>query len=156
MKLLVVSDSHGSAFNLCKAARMHPDADYLIHAGDGAGDLDYVTEISATKRAVSGNCDIFDSNHFPMFESFKIDGIKIAVTHGHRLDVKYGLTRAEYYMQENEIDLLIFGHTHEPLERTFRIGDRLYCMFNPGSIREGSFGLITVIGDRVLMSHGKV
>ncbi len=135
---------------------MHSDADYVIHAGDGAGDLDYVGDIKGTRRAVSGNCDIFGSKYFPLFETFKVDDIKIAITHGHRLDIKYGFSRAEYYMRENEIDLLIFGHTHEPLEHTFRVGDRLYYMFNPGTAKAGEFGLVTVIGDKVLMSHGKI
>ncbi len=156
IKLLCVSDSHGAVDKLSRVIKMHADADYLIHAGDGAGDLDYISGIPQTVIRVSGNCDMFDSTYYPMTDQRCVENVKLCVRHGHRLDVKYGLSRAEYYMEENEIDLLIFGHTHDPLERCVRVGERLLYLFNPGSVRAGDYGLVTISDDKVLMSHGTV
>lgn len=153
MKLLVISDSHGDVKNLEKICRMHRDADYIIHAGDGATDLWRVTDVNSTIVSVRGNCDIF-GNDYPTLVRLQVDDIKIAVTHGHTLDVKYGYGRAEDYVLGNELDLLIFGHTHIPYESTLSFGDGYARLFNPGSVREGSFGLIHIKGSSVLMSHG--
>lgn len=140
-----------------RVCRMHPDADYIIHAGDGAGDLEYVTDIRSTVVAVCGNCDVFGTlKNYPMFEKISVGNIRVAVTHGHRLDVKYGYGRATAYARDNELDILIFGHTHIPYEYTFRADDRFVRLFNPGSLREGSFGLITIKGDAILLSHGNL
>ena len=39
-KILVTSDSHGSAYALCRVAETEPDADAMIFLGDGLRDLD--------------------------------------------------------------------------------------------------------------------
>lgn len=41
MKVLIFSDSHGKAENMLRAVSLHPDAEYIVHLGDGSGDSSF-------------------------------------------------------------------------------------------------------------------
>ena len=43
MKILIFSDSHGRSANMLKAIEYHPDAETLLHLGDGTDDLNDVS-----------------------------------------------------------------------------------------------------------------
>ena len=170
MTLLVLSDSHGRPDLIEEAIRrVRPDG--ILFAGDGLRDLSRV-EIPCPLWAVAGNCDwlttplIINGGVFePQTEELvTVEGIRILLTHGHRYGVKSGPTAAAYRAKELGADMLVYGHTHVPVE--YRLppaegsdeSSKPLILFNPGSIgdRDGSFGTITIRGGAVLCGHGRI
>lgn len=136
---------------------MHRNADCLAFCGDGISDLDYVTDFNGAICAVRGNCDMFYSlREYDRFRTFDADGLKVGVIHGDDIGVKLGEGYALSFAMQNKLDVLIYGHTHVPLEKTVPNGDSYVYLFNPGSLKDGAFGLIEVRNGRVLMSHGNL
>ena len=45
MKIVIVSDTHGSRKNIENVCECNPDADMLIHLGDVEDDADYIEAI---------------------------------------------------------------------------------------------------------------
>ena len=157
MKILCVSDSHRTPHLIKQVTAMHRNADCLVFCGDGVNDLDHVTDFNGAVCAVEGNCDTFYTiNSYDRFRTFDADGLRVGVTHGDQIGVKLGDGYAFKFAVENKLDILIYGHTHVPLERTVPHGEGYVYLFNPGSLMEGSFGLIQIKNGRVLMSHGNL
>lgn len=176
MTLLILSDSHGHVDAISEAIRrVRPDG--ILFAGDGLRDLSYVS-VPCPLWAVRGNCDwsltplIVNGQEVstPEFVTLTPEGVKILLLHGHTVDVKSGLGRAVQRAVAMEADILVFGHTHLPLE--YRITpaeaadlgipaggmEKDLLLFNPGSIggREGSFGTLTLRNGQALFGHGKL
>ena len=156
MKILVFSDSHGAAGRLLKAAEAHPDADMFIFLGDGLRDAEMLFERYPKKAAVAvnGNCDMFSSVGSTYLDEQTVDlgDIRIFCCHGHKYGVKSTLMRLYLRALEKEVGLALFGHTHEPIE-TVHEGVRL---FNPGSVMQGSYGVIYIEKGNVVASHGRI
>jgi predicted phosphodiesterase len=84
--------------------------------------------------------------------------------HGHTRGVKSGIGEAISAAVQRDADILLFGHTHQPLEKYIPVEDstegeilkKPLRVFNPGSLGSGSFGLIDIRGKDVLMSHGSI
>ena len=172
MTLLVLSDSHGRPDLIEEAIRrVRPDG--ILFAGDGLRDLSRV-EISCPLWAVAGNCDwlttpliingaIFEPQNE---ELITVEGVRILLMHGHKYGVKGGLGQAVARAVQRDADLLIFGHTHIPLELHLRPdGGRAdfsvtkpLTLFNPGSLgdRHASFGTVTVRNGQLLCGHGEL
>lgn len=153
MKVLIFSDSHGKGENIRRAVSLHPDAEYVVHLGDGADDVSFFEK--AVYIAVRGNCDMFSSYPTELIESF--DGAKTLISHGHRYFVKEGVSVYEKYAREKGVTVALFGHTHN---RFLQYRDGIY-FFNPGSISkyEGggySYGIMNVKNGAVLLSHGYI
>ncbi len=171
MKFLVVSDSHGRYERIAELIDMHKNIDALIFLGDGLADLERADAYSKgfAVFAVKGNCDVF--SFFGRGESdeetvLNFEGYRFFMLHGHTRGVKHGLTNAVYAAREREADILLFGHTHEPMEKyipdggEYSLGKPLR-IFNPGSLGAsgdgwGHFGIIEIRGKDILMSHGRV
>ena len=139
MRLIVTSDSHGAADRLVRAAENQPEAAVLIFLGDGEADLDALRRaVPNLKRiAVSGNCDSRYTD-LPETELMTFAGTRVMMTHGHRFSVKSGLDGLLAAAKKCRADIALFGHTHTPYSG-YEGGVRL---FNPGSVREGSYGVI--------------
>ena len=141
MKIIVMSDSHGSIFNMKALFKIHPDADLYVHTGDGAEDFVRIcAEMGKPYLAVRGNCDLYSK--LPQLETYIAEDKTLFVTHGHNHGVKYSTERLMYSAAEQEADIILFGHTHEPLceyvdEECF--GRPMYLV-NPGSIALPSEG----------------
>ena len=151
MKLLVFSDSHGEVRNMLTAVEIvRPD--YLIHLGDGWRDFEEVTVRypDLPFAQVSGNCDFGHSSEAKELV-LGLEGKTILLCHGHTLGVKHGLLTAAYRAQEVKADLLLFGHTHEPM-----IDERNGIWFlNPGSISaypNPSYGVVELRDGKILPS----
>ena len=156
VKILVLSDSHGRRSTLKRICDMHKDADYIFHAGDGVFDLSAAFGMKAKRVCVCGNCDCF-ANDIDDDRTVTIEGFKFFLTHGDNYGVKGSLERIENKAFNSHIDVAVFGHTHKPLERCIPYDDGKYLyLFNPGSVREGSFGLISIKDGFILFSHGNV
>ncbi len=171
MTLVVVSDSHGDVRRLeqmrDRQLRLPEDRrpEVLLHLGDGSADLDRVAwPPSFSVFGVRGNCDGFLSSEMLSERLLCLGGYRILMLHGHHFSVKAGLDRVIAYAAQKEADLLLFGHTHEPTAFALPIGyevvDRILAkplsVFNPGSLREGSFGVIGLLPTGIFMSHGRL
>lgn len=166
MTLLIVSDSHGNCERLTNLFELHKNADALIYLGDGLTDLDRagVSNYPFTVFAVKGNCDSGRGSLTAMRAkdemTFTFDGIKFLAMHGHTKNVKYNMTNAIYAAEQNEADVLLFGHTHEPIgtyvpEKEYNLNKPLY-IFNPGSVSSYSYGLCEIRNGQFLFSHGTI
>lgn len=107
------------------------EVDLLIHAGD------YINNqvLKALKNyknfvGVWGNVD--DDNTKELInekEIILIEGYKIGIFHGHGSN-RTTLDRAYDKFIDDQVDIIIFGHSHQPLAKT----KNGVLMLNPGSI----------------------
>lgn len=167
MEILIFSDSHGSASNMSRALdRQIKTPDAILFLGDGARDLDNLFVVDTPIWAVRGNCDWYSSDLADKTERLLyFEGHTILLCHGHERGVKGGLGALIAHAAEIGADIVLFGHTHMPTLATIAAGEtvgkkvleRPMHLFNPGSIGyEGSFGTLTLKGESVLLSHGKI
>ncbi len=127
MKIGIVSDTHGMKKYIDKTIPYLKDCDLIIHAGDNFSDSKYIH--SATNvgiLAVRGNCD-FDNVEDELI--FNVEDKNIFLCHGDRYSVEYGLSQIEDKAKSVGADIVVFGHTHVPLE--VEKDDIIYI--NPGS-----------------------
>lgn len=163
MKALCFSDSHGNAAAIRRAMNMHPDAEIIFFLGDGLSDLElYITDKTKAFLAVRGNCDssaLLGDAFVKKTDSINLEGHRIVFTHGDLYGAKYGLDGLKKLAADNSADILLFGHTHQPLEKYIPTEDGGYYLFNPGSLAGGygskpSYGVINIVECGILLSHG--
>ena len=164
MTLLIVSDSHGRYERLESLLEMHKNVDALIFLGDGLLDLDRagVRDYPFTVFSVRGNWDSGRGSITAMRAkdeiTFTFDGIKFFALHGHTKGVKSTLVNAIYAAEQSEADVLLFGHTHEPIDTYLSQGEynlnKPLHIFNPGSLANYSYGLCEIRNGQFLFSHG--
>lgn len=147
MRILVVSDTHGSESELRRAVLAQPKAEIVIHLGDGAAELERVKRSFPEKMflQVRGNCDW--GSELPAAGEHTVNcenlgDVKIFYTHGHAYGVKSGLYQAVCAARERGARVLLYGHTHQTLTD---YDDGLYIM-NPGSLSGygASYGTLDV------------
>ena len=128
MKVGVLSDTHMMQKYIDKSIQYLRNCDLLIHAGDNFSDSKYLhKETNIPIIAVRGNCD-FDNVEDELI--FDIEGKNVFLCHGDSYRVKYGLDMLEKKAKEVRADIVIFGHTHVPLN--IKKDNILYI--NPGSL----------------------
>ena len=164
MTLLIVSDSHGRYERLGSLFEMHKNVDALIFLGDGLLDLDRagVRDYPFTVFSVRGNWDSGRGSITAMRAkdemTFTFDGIKFFALHGHTKGVKSTLVNAIYAAEQSEADVLLFGHTHEPIDTYLSQGEynlnKPLHIFNPGSLANYSYGICEIRNGQFLFSHG--
>ena len=153
MKIIVVSDTHGSYRNFKKVMLLHRNADIVVHCGDSRDEVDHIKMEFPDKvyHTVKGNCDF--GTMLPLTEEFTADGIKFLATHGHLYNVKYGLLDLFMAAKEKGADIALYGHTHVAHDEEVD-GIRL---FNPGSLGyEKSFGVIEIKDGQVLSNIARL
>lgn len=157
MKCLIFSDSHGNSRNMREVITRNPDAEVVFFLGDGLYDADTVA-MGDTMRAwlaVAGNCDMdrsFKGGFAVKTDAINLEGYRIVFTHGDLYGAKYGIGGLLRLLDQQSASVLLFGHTHTPCE----IYENGVYLFNPGSIRDGNFGVMTVTAGGILLSHGKL
>ena len=167
MEILIFSDSHGSASNMSRAFdRQIKTPDAILFLGDGARDIDNLFVVDTPIWAVRGNCDWYSSDLADKTERLLyFEGHTILICHGHEWGVKSGMGALIAHAAEVGADIVLFGHTQVPTLTTIAAGEivgktvlsRPMYLFNPGSIGyDGSFGVLTLKGESVLLSHGKL
>lgn len=140
MKLLVFSDSHGHLAGM-ESAILQEQPDRIIHLGDHVRDVEKIREKFPRLpiHNVAGNCDF--GTQLPDTDTVEVSGVRIFLTHGHRYYVKSQYLRAIYAAQEQEADVLLFGHTHRA--ECFR--EKEMWVMNPGAAGpKGTYGVIEV------------
>lgn len=167
--LLILSDSHGHPHRVAEALRrVRPDG--VLFAGDGLRDLS-LCDLPCPLWAVRGNCDWGSSplilgGRAEEIEDellFSPQGVRILLTHGHRYGVKGGLGGLIAAGVTRKADVVIFGHTHLPVElhlspdrsEGYGLSSPL-TVFNPGSLGDSSasFGTLTIRDGQLLFGHG--
>ena len=164
MKALIFSDSHGNFSVMKRIIKSSSDADCVIFAGDGISDVESLQSEFHEKMffSVRGNNDYGSSPYGYARDDellFVLEGKRIFLTHGHSFGVKSSLNTLFAKAQRDEIDIVIFGHTHEPYEE-YNKEKRPFYFFNPGSVgyySDGgySFGVLNINNGNILLSPGK-
>ena len=152
MKIVVLSDTHIPERAKDLPEKIYSDlksAGLLLHAGDVTS-LEFFKKLQKNCpfeiKAVQGNMDAPDLRKFlPHKQLIKIDRFKIGLIHGS--GSPFGLLElVEREFLEEKPDLIIFGHSHQPL--SVRREGTLF--FNPGSPTDkifsaaNSYGIITI------------
>ncbi|MFQ5996381.1 MAG: metallophosphoesterase family protein [Dehalococcoidales bacterium] len=140
MKIAVLSDTHARTVNEIpeRIRAALTGVDLIVHAGDFTESV-VLEELRALGevKAVHGNMDSFDLKAMlPEKELFEISGKKIGLTHGS--GGPWGIA-GRIRQLFHDVDLIIFGHSHEPCNQYFQGS----LLFNPGRARD-SFGLLTI------------
>ncbi|SEB16716.1 hypothetical protein SAMN05421743_12258 [Thalassobacillus cyri] len=149
MKIVVTGDTH-----MPKKAKQLPDrlleelttADVIIHTGDWSSINVYHALAEYGKvYGVYGNVDGEEiKHHFPARQIIQMEGFKIGIVHGHG-EKKTTEKRTLEAFDGEDLDVLIFGHSHIPLLRSYKN----LLLFNPGSPTDKrrlpyySYGILT-------------
>lgn len=150
-KVLLLADTHlrtsGKRFPGVLLAEMDK-ADLILHVGDFI-DSSVLEEIEkyAPVEAVYGNVDRDElKERLSSKKKIEIAGVKIGLVHGHLGKGKTTPERALLSFEDEEVDLIIFGHSHIPYHEEVN-GVTLY---NPGSAtakrfqKNFSYGWLTI------------
>lgn len=132
-KILIVSDTHGKNDNLRKViARIGDHMDLMIHLGDSLTSLETMQEmISCPVEMVRGNSDSM-THGLPITKLIQIEQYKVLITHGHQYGGKWGVDSMKEAARDNGAQIVMFGHSHEPLIDT--CSD--VVVLNPGSLSQ--------------------
>lgn len=150
MKILVFSDTHFNSSDVVEIYYLE-NPDYVVSAGDFAEDVLELLNIDKSIKilAVRGNCDYYDPN-IPEELYFSLEEKNFYLCHGHRWGVKESTERLEKKIESEDIDVIIFGHTHIPTLIEVGKGGRL---FNPGATRDRRYGVIDITNGDMKFSH---
>lgn len=159
MKIIVISDTH-----LPRRARKLPDpllealsdADLILHAGDWSDWSVYkLLSAYAPIEGVAGNTDPPEIGQKLGFSRIvEADGLRLGLVHGH-LGTKSTEQNAIHTFAGQQVDAVIFGHSHIPVMHT--VNDVL--IFNPGSPTDRrfqpqySFGIMTTNSGKLQAEH---
>ncbi|PIH61135.1 metallophosphoesterase family protein [Paenibacillus sp. LK1] len=159
MKIIVISDTH-----LPRRARKLPDplvealsdADLILHAGDWSDwSVHKLLSAYAPVEGVAGNTDPPEIGQKLGFSRIvEADSLRLGLVHGH-LGSKSTEQNAIHTFAGQQVDAVIFGHSHIPVMHT--VNDVL--IFNPGSPTDRrfqpqySFGIMTTHLGKLQAEH---
>lgn len=160
MRILAISDTHGSINAVEKVFLLHPEADLYIHCGDGERELNSFLmaypEYTGRTYHVKGNCDFSSTSPTELVLELE-NGHRLLAVHGHlHLMANDGFLCR--YAEKVGADLAIFGHLHCRYDRI----EQGVHIVSPGSAaqpRDGqpaAYALIDLVGDQYVVSHGDV
>jgi putative phosphoesterase len=154
VRILVLSDTHRSAGDdrPLPGAVLNElaDADLVLHAGDVTSralldELGTGTPV----HAVLGNNDDATLADLPERLELDLDGVRVAMVHDSGARQGRGGRMRRWFP---DADVVVFGHSHDPVDAEGTAGQRL---FNPGSPTQcrrqpqPSFGLLEVHDGRL-------
>lgn len=152
MKIGVVSDTHLSSSvkalprALTEALR---GVDLILHLGDWVAMevYDLLSEL-APVEGIAGNNDGYEIiQRFGEQKILTLEGLRFGLIHGHAPYSRKGTDgNALLAFQGEQVDCILFGHSHQPLMRR----ENGILLFNPGSATdkrrepEYSFGVLEI------------
>ncbi len=146
--LIVVSDTHGKSAGIDKLRPLIVENDYLIHLGDGAGDVRALFgEFPDKVYVCAGNCDF--NSPFPSKGVIEVERVSIFYTHGHNYGVKSGLGVLARETKKRGCAVALYGHTHSAdISEIDGV-----TLINPGTLRSpvgegGSYCYLVVNKDK--------
>ena len=122
--------------------------DYIVHLGDGCGDMrTFWREYPEKVYVCAGNCDFFSP--LPAEGELEIEQLKIFYCHGHAYRVKSDLHDLAREAKKRGCDIALYGHTHNALISEI---DGV-TLINPGSLRAavgkgGSYCYLVIHGNK--------
>ena len=116
MKILLVSDTHGNNAALDKLAKLFPNMDMYLHAGDSEASEWSIYPFSS----VLGNCDYYSD--YPEHMELSIPNGKLWMQHRPNIDIEK--------LKKHNVRLFLYGHTHR---RDYHVIDGI-TFINPGAI----------------------
>jgi len=148
VKILIIGDTHLNSFeNLPKEmVQAIKEVDWIIHVGDYTS-IDIVEGLIRCKgdkfKGVFGNADPLSIRKvLPDKVILDIKGKKIGITHpscgGPETFIK---ARVKREFKENDVDAIIFGHTHEP--EIVEVNKILLINPGKGYLEKNTFGTPT-------------
>lgn len=158
MKIGVVADTHvGDKYPVLhkRTIEMLQGADLILHCGDVIT-MEVLDELRtlAPVEAIAGNHDVEVGLDLPRKKVLRIGGYQIGMIHGDELhgihvtkrQLKEWLCQVivEPFIHENGLDIIVFGHYHQPVLDVFRVEflpehlptkvmKRDVLLFNPGA-----------------------
>lgn len=133
MKVIITGDTHipGRGSKLPnRLTDACSDADLIIHAGDWSSPavFDMLSKF-AEVIGVYGNVDSAEIRALvPARRLIEIGGLRIGIVHGHG-DKKTTEQRAVEAFANEQVDAIVFGHSHIPVIKYFKG----ILLLNPGS-----------------------
>ncbi|MEW6724681.1 MAG: metallophosphoesterase [Bacillota bacterium] len=128
MRVLAMSDTHGAHQSAAKVVAQC-GCDLVLHAGDLYEDARRIAAATGVRvLAVAGNSDGIRAG--PRERVFELGGFRTMLVHGHQYDVKQRLDRLVYRGLEIGARLVVFGHTHLPVD----FAEQGIRFINPGSL----------------------
>ncbi len=126
MLIGLISDTHNILPE--KIFNIFEKVDYIIHAGDvGSADILNELETIAPVKAVYGNMDSFPLvSDYNRMETFSLGGWSFCLIHAISSPRSFAY---ELFKMQKEIDIVIFGHTHQKEHTVFNE----IQFINPGS-----------------------
>jgi putative phosphoesterase len=155
LRIGVVSDTHVKTLSEIPEPILAAltEVDLIVHAGDFTerAVLEGLRALGEVK-AVHGNMDSSELKQIlPQKALFVVSGKRIGVIHGW--GAPWGIADKVRETFSEEVDLIIYGHSHEPYNQYIRGS----LLFNPGQARD-SFGLLTIddeIEAEIIMVPGR-
>ena len=140
MRLGIIADTHGLLRP--EVFEVFAEVDQILHAGD-IGSPDLLTELEAIApvTAVYGNCDGFGlRSRVPAVVQTRIEGLDFVLLHGDQFGQP---TPEEVHRAYPDAEVIIYGHTHQPLLTTV---DLVVTVMNPGGAGHRRFDLPPSVG----------
>ncbi|MEJ8554541.1 metallophosphoesterase family protein [Tepidibacter sp. Z1-5] len=128
MKIGVIGDTHRNYKYIDKANLHLKECELILHTGDNFEDSKYINKITGIDTiGIRGNCDFEDVEDEIVFDVGKY---RILLCHGHKYDIKYSLRSMKRRALELNVDIVVFGHSHIPVN--YKEDNILFL--NPGSV----------------------
>ncbi|CAK7062444.1 metallophosphoesterase family protein [Tissierella sp.] len=134
MKIGIISDTHITK-NISSFIDFldtyFKEVDIIVHSGDYIS-IEVIEALQKYKNFIGvwGNVDEPEvKNLIKEKEIVTIEGYRIGIFHGHG-NSSNTLDRAYEKFREDDVDIIIFGHSHQPLVKT----KKGILMLNPGSL----------------------
>jgi hypothetical protein len=129
MKVLIVSDTHGSLGNLNIVLEKEAPIDMLVHLGDVEWQMQEIMELAdCPVHMIAGNNDFLSK--LPNEEEFQIGNYHVFTTHGHAYLVSLTEEKLQEKARSLGADIVMYGHTHRP---ALTVEEDLVTL-NPGSL----------------------
>ncbi|MGT2935103.1 metallophosphoesterase [Streptococcus castoreus] len=151
--IIVMSDSHGDR-DIVQAIKdkYFDQVDAIFHNGDS--ELKSSDPVWDGIYVVGGNCD-YDTGYQDRLVT-KYDSFTIAQTHGHLYQINFTWDKLDYFAQEVNADICLYGHLHRPA--AWQLGQIIFI--NPGSvsqprgeINEKLYARVEVTDDRIKVAY---
>lgn len=127
LTLIVMSDSHGDRDVIENIKTKYLEkVDAIFHNGDS--ELLFSDPVWNGINVVRGNCD-YDSGYQDNLIT-KLSDITIAQTHGHLYGINFGWDRLNWFAQEANANICLYGHLHRPAAWE----NNQILFINPGSV----------------------
>ncbi|MBR6692383.1 MAG: YfcE family phosphodiesterase [Clostridia bacterium] len=133
--ILVMSDTHGNVrlFDE-KIDTQLKEVDYIFHLGDYCTDASYLKRKYGAEKVINvlGNCD---GDTVGDYKIVQVEDVKFYLCHGHSFKVKRDLNDLYLEGLDKNVDVCLFGHTHEKCEERFSN----LLLLNPGNLSRYSY-----------------